>query len=129
VILLEIPRDLLIPILQNKIKTIFKLHTGKYEICGERNLTVGRKSFAVADILSTESITLNTLSQKDVELGGFKTKDDFKTWWFVQGYREYNPIYIIRFDLLKLKPLGKWYLKKNKMRVPIIKDNVGDYDE
>jgi hypothetical protein len=126
---LEIPRDLLIPILQNKIKVIFKLYTGKYEICGERNLTLGRKSFAVADIEFTKNITFENVSEEDVILGGFKTKNDFKTWWFMQGYREYNPIYMIKFDLLKLKPLGKWYLKKNKMQVPIIKDDVGDYDE
>lgn len=126
---MEIPRDLLIPILLNKLHAIFKLYDGKYEMCGERILTVGRKTFAVADILSTQKTTIDKLTQKDVEMGGFKTIDDFERWWFLQGYREYNPIYMIKFDLLKLKPLGKWYLKKNNEHIPIIRDSVGDYDE
>lgn len=126
---LEIPRDLLIPVLTNRIHAIFKLYNDKYETCGERNLTVGRKSYAVADILSTRNMKYTDLKLKDVELGGFKTLDDFKTWWFMQGYREYNPIYMIKFDLLRLKPLGKWYLKKNNEHIPIIKEKLGDYDE
>lgn len=126
---MEIPSDLLIPILKNKINAIFKLYDGRYEICGERNLTVRRKSYAVADVLSTKKVMMDDLSEDDVKAGGFPSKDEFIRWWFLHGYREHNPIYMIKFDLLKLKPLGKWYLKKNNEHVPVIKDHVGDYDE
>jgi hypothetical protein len=126
---MEIPRDMLIPVLTNKVKAVFKLFSGKHELCGERHLTVGRKSYAVADILSTNKINLDQISQKDIELGGFKTKDEFIIWWFAQGYREFNPIYIVRFELLRIKPLGKWWLKKNNLNIPVIKEDLGDYDE
>lgn len=126
---MEIPRDLLLPILQCKIGAIFKLFSGKYEICGERNLTVGRKTFAVADILSTNVVTMDNLSEDDAKLGGFKSKLDFETWWFLSGYREHNPIYVMRFNILKLKPLGKWYLRSKGERIPIIREELGEYDE
>jgi hypothetical protein len=126
---MEIPRDALIPTLQCKIGAIFKLFTGKRELCGERLITVGRKSFAVADITSTNVTTIDKLSIEDIKLGGFKDFLEFESWWIQNGYVSHNPIYVIRFNILKLKPLGKWYLKKMNLRLPIIKEDLGDYDE
>jgi hypothetical protein len=126
---MEVPRDLLIPILQCKIGAIFKLYTGKREHGSERIITVGRKTYAVADITSTNVVTIDKLSEDDIKLGGFKDFLEFETWWFQSGYREHNPIYVIRFNILKLKPLGKWYMKKMNLHLPIIKEELGDYDE
>jgi hypothetical protein len=126
---MEIPRDLLVPILQLKVKAVFKLFSGRHENCGERLVTVGRKTYAVADITSTRVKKIDEITQEDLEMGNFKSLDDFKTWWFLQGYREYNPIYVIKFNILKLKPLGKWKLKKLNLRIPIIREELGDYDE
>ena len=126
---MEIPRDMLLPILKCKVNVIFKLYTGRRELCGERLLTVGRKSYAVADIYSTKLTTLDKLSEKDVKMGGFNSILDFESWWFQNGYREYNTIYVIRFNILKFKPIGRWYLKKLNIPVPIIKEELGDYDE
>ena len=127
--IMEIPRDLLSSILQCKIGAIFKLFTGRRELGGERIITVGRKTYAVADITSTNVTTIDKLSENDVKLGGFKDLLEFETWWFQSGYREDHPIYVIRFNILKLKPLGKWYLDKMNLRLPIIKEELGDYDE
>lgn len=126
---MELPRDMLLPVLKGNVNAVFKLYTGRRELCGERLLTVGRKSYAVADIYSTNITTIDKLSEDDIKLGGFKSFLDFESWWFQSGYREYNPIYVIRFNILKFKPLGKWFLKKMNERVPIITEKIGDYDE
>jgi hypothetical protein len=126
---MEIPRDKLLPILKCNINAVFKLYTGRKEMGGERIITSGRKTYAVADITSTNVTTIDKLSESDAKLGGFNSKLDFETWWFQSGYREHNPIYVIRFNILKLKPLGKWYLKKMNERIPIIREELGDYDE
>jgi len=123
---MEIPRDQLIPILTLKVKVIFKLFSGRHELCNLRNLTVGRKSYAVAEILSTNKIMMDDLSEEDVKMGGFPTKDAFKVYWHMMGYREYNPIYVIRFNIVRLTSLGKWHLKRNGEHIPIIRENMGD---
>jgi hypothetical protein len=98
--------------MQLKITTIFKRYNGRQELCGERNLSVGNRSYAVADILYNKKLSIKTISDDDVHNGGFKTIDDFKRWWFMQGYTENTPINATHFNILRYKSYGKHYLKQ-----------------
>ena len=118
---MEIPKDVMLQVLKLKITVIFKLFNGKYELCGERNITSGKKSYAVAEILSTNVIKLDDLSKEDIQNGGFPSKDLFLRWWISHGHTEHNPIYVVRFNILRLKPLGKWYLRAMNEHIPHIK--------
>jgi hypothetical protein len=119
---LDAPKDLIIPILQGKVTTIFKLHTGRQELGGERNLSVSRRSYAVVDILSNSKQKISTLSDEELACGGFKTREDFRLWWLSKGYHEDSYINVIHFEILRLKPYGKRFLKSMGKRLPRRKD-------
>lgn len=118
---MEMPKDLVLEILQLKITAIFKLFNDRHELCGERNLTIGRRSYAVGDIESTKKCYIKDLTEEDLKRGNFKTIEDFEKWWLSRGYHKDAPINVIYFEILRFKPLGKYYLKKMGRKIPRIR--------
>ena len=120
---MELPKDLILPILEGKVKTIFKLFSGRHELCGERNLTKSRRTYAIADIDSTRTCHLDEVSDLEIKRGNFPDRYAFEKWWFSVGYREENIVHVINFDILRYTPRGKWFLKKMGKRIPKIRDD------
>jgi|WetSurMetagenome_2_1015567.scaffolds.fasta_scaffold502124_2 hypothetical protein len=118
---MEVPKDLIVPILLGKVTAIFKLFGDRHELCGERNLSVSRKSYAIADIESTRKVKIDGITEEDLRRGNFKNMEDFKRWWFDKGYKEHDPINVIYFEILRFKPYGKYFLKRMGKRIPRIK--------
>jgi len=118
---MELPKDLLVPILQGKVTAIFKLFGDRHELCGERNLSVSRRTYCVADILSTRKCTINDITEEDLKRGNFKNIEAFHKWWFSKGYHNNDLVNIVYFDILRYKPRGRWFLKKLGKKVPRIR--------
>lgn len=115
---MEIPKDLVIPILEGKVTTIFKLFSGRYELCGERNLTISRRTYCTADILSTRKCTIDKITDEDLKRGNFKDLYEFEKWWFAKGYHKNSVILVINFEILQYKPRARWYMKIHGKRLP-----------
>jgi len=120
---MELPKDLILPILEGKVKTIFKLFGGRHELCGERNLTISRRTYAVGDVLSTRTCRISDITPEELKRGNFSDLYAFEKWWLSKGYREENVIHVINFDILRYTPRGKWFLKKMGKRIPKIRDD------
>jgi hypothetical protein len=118
---MEAPKDLILPIMQGKVTAIFKLFNGRHELCGERNLSVSRRTYAIADIESNRTKKIDAITEEDLRRGNFKSMEDFKKWWFDKGYREHDTINVIYFEILRYKPYGKYYLKRMGKRIPVIR--------